>query len=283
MSSGRAGVQVRVSRRADEAALFGRRAAVAVPPGGRRPPRRRGPRSRDAVRRGRGLRRGHAPAVGQLGGRRGDPRRGHRPVRRPREAALHRLRGRALLGARTVDHPAAAAGPAAGGRAGPPDGAVRAGRPGGRDRLRDPARRRPRRGHRGRDPGGRAGRRPGDDQMRVFGDVVVFLDADPAAAAARKARLDERAGEPFTQRRIGVRRHPGPAGRAGPGLAAGGAGRAAAAARHARPRPAPDHPRAGARAAAPRRVPHRLPADTLRGLLGLPRPANRYAPDGAAR
>ena len=95
VSTGRAGVRVRISHRPDEAALFGRRtfraglldrddptAAAALA---------------DLLRRGRRLRRGAAPAVGQLGGRRGDPRRRHRPVRRPREAALHRLRGRALL------------------------------------------------------------------------------------------------------------------------------------------------------------------------------------------
>ena len=55
---------------------------------------------RRAVRRGRRLRRGRAPALGQLGGRRRDPGRRHRPVRRPGQAALHRLRGRAVLASR---------------------------------------------------------------------------------------------------------------------------------------------------------------------------------------
>ena len=32
------------------------------------------------------------------------------------------------------------------------------------------------------------------EPVLVFADLVVFLDDDPAAAAARKARLDERAG-----------------------------------------------------------------------------------------
>ncbi len=41
-----------------------------------------------------------APAVGQLGGRRRDPRRRHRALRRPRQAALHRLRGRASFSVR---------------------------------------------------------------------------------------------------------------------------------------------------------------------------------------
>ena len=57
--------------------------------------------------------------MGQLGGRRGDPRRGDRALHRPRQAALHRLRRQVLLGQRPVDHPAAAAGPAGGGGAGP--------------------------------------------------------------------------------------------------------------------------------------------------------------------
>ena len=39
-------------------------------------------------------RRGRAPALGQLGGRRDHPGCRHRPVRRPRQAALRRLRGR---------------------------------------------------------------------------------------------------------------------------------------------------------------------------------------------
>jgi alkanesulfonate monooxygenase SsuD/methylene tetrahydromethanopterin reductase-like flavin-dependent oxidoreductase (luciferase family) len=33
-----------------------------------------------------------------------------------------------------------------------------------------------------------------DDTLHLFGDLVVFLDEDPARAAARKAHLDERAG-----------------------------------------------------------------------------------------
>ena len=59
-----------------------------------------------------------APALGQLGGRRRDPRRRHRPVRRPRQAALHRLRGpRTSRVQGPVDHAAPAAGPAGGHRA----------------------------------------------------------------------------------------------------------------------------------------------------------------------
>ena len=79
---------------------------------------------RRAVRRGRRLRRGGAPAVGQLGGRRRDPRRRHRPLHRPGQAALHRLRGPLVLGQGPVDHAPAAAGPAARHRAGARDGPV---------------------------------------------------------------------------------------------------------------------------------------------------------------
>ena len=75
----------RSSRRPAEAAHFGRR-AVPDRRRARRPSRRR--RRRRPVRRGRRRRRGRAAAVGQLGGRRRDPRRGHRPVHRPRQAPL---------------------------------------------------------------------------------------------------------------------------------------------------------------------------------------------------
>ena len=126
VSNGRAGVRVRVSASPQEAALFGRRdfpdlnlgTATIRPRGGcwrgcstRRPTRR-----------------GHPAAVGQLGRRRRDPRCRNRPVRRPRQAALHRLRWRLLQRQGPVDHPAAAAGTADRGRPGARDGAVRADR-----------------------------------------------------------------------------------------------------------------------------------------------------------
>lgn len=37
-----------------------------------------------------------------------------------------------------------------------------------------------------------------DEPLHVFGDLVVFLDDDPAEAAARRERLDALAGEPYT-------------------------------------------------------------------------------------
>ena len=122
------------------------------------------------------------------------------------------------------------------------------------------------------DAAGRAGER-----VHVFGDLVVFLDDDPAAAEDRKARLDGLAGHAFTSdaevftgtpRQLadlllelreaglsGFRLRPGAIGHdleqitrgLGPELQSRGAFR------------------------------HAYEADTLRGLLGLARPANRYA------
>ena len=101
-SHGRAGWQPRISATAHEAALFGRRNEAQVP----------------LFRRGRRVRRRGAPSLGQLGGRRDHPRRGHRALRGHRQIALHRLRRTALLGQGPVDHAAPAAGPASGCRAG---------------------------------------------------------------------------------------------------------------------------------------------------------------------
>ena len=71
VSSGRAGIRVQVAVRADTAAHFGRRRSAAA--GG--PPRGSGHAAsgRRPLRRGGRLRGGAAPALGQLGGRRGDP------------------------------------------------------------------------------------------------------------------------------------------------------------------------------------------------------------------
>ncbi|MFB7510285.1 LLM class flavin-dependent oxidoreductase [Streptomyces broussonetiae] len=111
----------------------------------------------------------------------------------------------------------------------------------------------------------------------VFGDLVVFLDDDQAAAEDRRARLDALAGEPYTSdARIftgtpaqladvlqelaaeglsGFRLRPAVAGHDLPAITRG---------------LVPELQRRGAFRAA-------YEADTLRGLLGLPRPANRYA------
>jgi alkanesulfonate monooxygenase SsuD/methylene tetrahydromethanopterin reductase-like flavin-dependent oxidoreductase (luciferase family) len=119
---------------------------------------------------------------------------------------------------------------------------------------------------------GRAG-----ELLHVFGDLVVFLDDDQAAAEDRRARLDALAGEPYTSdARIfagtptqladllqelgeaglsGFRLRPAVAGHDLPAITQG---------------LVPELQRRGAFRTA-------YEADTLRGLLGLALPANRYA------
>jgi alkanesulfonate monooxygenase SsuD/methylene tetrahydromethanopterin reductase-like flavin-dependent oxidoreductase (luciferase family) len=121
----------------------------------------------------------------------------------------------------------------------------------------------------------RAGR--ADEPVHVFGDLVVFLDDDPAEAAARRDRLDTLAGAPYeSDARIcagtpaqladllqefqqagltGFRLRPAVLGHDLPRIT-----------RHL----VPELQRRGAFRTA-------YEADTLRGLLGLARPANRYA------
>ncbi|MER5221728.1 LLM class flavin-dependent oxidoreductase [Streptomyces flaveus] len=116
-----------------------------------------------------------------------------------------------------------------------------------------------------------------DEPLHVFGDLVVFLDDDPAAATARRERLDALAGSPYiSDARIfagtpaqladllqelqsvglsGFRLRPAVLGHDLPAITRG---------------LVPELQRRGAF----RRV---YEADTLRGLLGLARPANRYA------
>ncbi|WP_433557966.1 LLM class flavin-dependent oxidoreductase [Pseudonocardia xinjiangensis] len=116
-----------------------------------------------------------------------------------------------------------------------------------------------------------------DDTVHVLGDLLVFLDEDAAAATDRKARLDELAGAELTSdARIftgtpaqladvvlewrdaglsGVRLRPAGVAHDLP-LITGGL--------------VPELQRRGAFRTA-------YEADTLRGLLGLSRPANRYA------
>ncbi|MFJ4926709.1 LLM class flavin-dependent oxidoreductase [Streptomyces sp. NPDC088736] len=122
------------------------------------------------------------------------------------------------------------------------------------------------------DAAGRSG-----EPLHLFGDLVVFLDDDPAAAAARRERLDTLAGRPYTSdARIftgtpaqladllqelrtaglsGFRLRPAVAGHDLPAITRG---------------LVPELQRRGA-------FRRSYEADTLRGLLGLARPANRYA------
>ncbi|MFG2790979.1 LLM class flavin-dependent oxidoreductase [Streptomyces sp. NPDC048419] len=117
----------------------------------------------------------------------------------------------------------------------------------------------------------------GDELLHVFGDLVVFLDDDQAAAEDRRARLDALAGEPYeSDARVftgtpaqladllqefgeeglsGFRLRPAVAGHDLPAISRG---------------LVPELQRRGAFRTA-------YEADTLRGLLGLARPANRYA------
>ncbi|MFF1738214.1 LLM class flavin-dependent oxidoreductase [Streptomyces mirabilis] len=116
-----------------------------------------------------------------------------------------------------------------------------------------------------------------DEPLHVFGDLVVFLDDDPAAAAARRERLDAVAGYPYTgDARIftgtpaqladllqelaeaglsGFRLRPAVLGHDLPAVTRG---------------LVPELQRRGV-------FRQSYEADTLRGLLGLSRPANRYA------
>ncbi|MEV8317839.1 LLM class flavin-dependent oxidoreductase [Streptomyces sp. NPDC059900] len=115
------------------------------------------------------------------------------------------------------------------------------------------------------------------EPLNLFGDLVVFLDDDPAAAAARRERLDALAGHPYTSDAhvftgtpaqladlldelqqsglAGFRLRPAVAGHDLPAITRG---------------LVPELQRRGA-------FRHAYEAGTLRGLLGLARPASRYA------
>jgi alkanesulfonate monooxygenase SsuD/methylene tetrahydromethanopterin reductase-like flavin-dependent oxidoreductase (luciferase family) len=116
-----------------------------------------------------------------------------------------------------------------------------------------------------------------EETVHVLGDVVVFLDADASAAADRKGRLDTLLGHPYVSDAHVFTGTPAEladlvqlwheAGLAGARL---------------RPATIPHDLEQITRGLVPelqRRGAFRTAyeADTLRGLLGLPRPANRYA------
>ncbi|WP_190078967.1 LLM class flavin-dependent oxidoreductase [Streptomyces longisporoflavus] len=116
-----------------------------------------------------------------------------------------------------------------------------------------------------------------DEPLHLFGDLLVFLDDDPAAARDRRERLDAVAGQPYTGDAhiftgtpaqladviqeleqaglTGFRLRPAVVGHDLPGITRG---------------LVPELQRRGAFRRA-------YEADTLRGLLGLARPASRYA------
>ncbi len=116
-----------------------------------------------------------------------------------------------------------------------------------------------------------------DETVHVLGDLVVFLDEDDATARDRKARLDDLAGEEY---RSDARVFTGTPADLADLLAewqdAGLSGF------RLRPGALPHDLTAITRGLVPELQARGLfrtayDADTLRGLLGLPRPANRYA------
>lgn len=116
-----------------------------------------------------------------------------------------------------------------------------------------------------------------DETVHVFGDLVVFLDSSAAAARERLARLDDVAGEPLRSDAsvfVGT-----PAELADLLLAWRSAGLSGF---RLRPGAIPHDLVAITRGLAPELAARgafrrRYEAGTLRGLLGLPRPASRYA------
>ena len=119
------------------------------------------------------------------------------------------------------------------------------------------------------------------DPVRVLGDLVVFLGPSDAAAAERKARLDELAGYPYTS---DATIFTGTPARLADLLV--GWQRAGLSGFRLRPGAIPDDLEAITRGLVPelqRRGAFRsaYEAGTLRGLLGLGRPAGRYAQVGS--
>ncbi len=119
-------------------------------------------------------------------------------------------------------------------------------------------------------------------KVHLFGDLVVFLDQDATSASARKRRLDDRAGAGYDSDALIFAGTPGElADLLVDWQAAGLTGY------RLRPATLPHDLAQITDALVPvlqRRGAFRTgyEADSLRGLLGLPRPANRYAITGAA-
>ena len=119
------------------------------------------------------------------------------------------------------------------------------------------------------------------DPVHVFGDLVVFLGPTEAAAAGRKARLDDLAGREYTSDATIFTGTP-----AGLADLLAEWQRAGLSGFRLRPGAIPDDLEAITRELVPelrRRGAFRTAyeAGTLRGLLGLSRPASRYAPVGS--
>jgi alkanesulfonate monooxygenase SsuD/methylene tetrahydromethanopterin reductase-like flavin-dependent oxidoreductase (luciferase family) len=116
-----------------------------------------------------------------------------------------------------------------------------------------------------------------EELVHVFGDVVVFLDDDAPVARARKERLDESAGEPYTSDALVFTGTPAElSDLLAEWHAAGLSGF------RLRPGALPHDLVQISRGLVPELQRRGLfreqyEADSLRGLLGLSRPANRYA------
>ena len=121
-----------------------------------------------------------------------------------------------------------------------------------------------------------------EETVHLLGDVVVFLDEDEATARDRKARLDDLAGEEYRSDATVFTGTPaGLADLLAEWQTAGLSGF------RLRPGALPHDLTAITRGLVPELQGRGLfrtayEADTLRGLLGLPRPANRYAGPTAA-
>ena len=116
-----------------------------------------------------------------------------------------------------------------------------------------------------------------EETVHVFGDVVVFLDDDAATARARRARLDETAGAEYRSDALVFDGTPAELSDLLTAWAEAGL-----TGFRLRPAALPHDLRQITSGLVPelqRRGLFRTAyeADTLRGLLGLPRPANRYA------
>ena len=279
VSTGRAGVRVQVSARPDEAAHFGRRT---FPTGRSTTPTRpcsrsptcstRPPTTSRCVRRLWDSWEDDAEIRDVATGRFVDRDKLHYI---DFEGRSSRVKGPSIT-------PAAAAGPAGRRRAratatSPYQLVARA----RRRRLRHPARRRatpPR-----SSPRSAPSRTPRAAAARpCTSSATSWCSSTTTAAAARRARrrLDELRGRELRQRRRSLRRHPGAAGRPAAGVAGGRADRLPAAARRAARTTSTRSPTGSCPScSAAARSATAYEADTLRGLLGLPRPANRYAAD----